>query len=84
MRQGFEPTRDSVRAAADAAGLDGARLLRDMDDPAIQAQIDTNLKLAEKLDIHGTPALVIGSTLVPGAVGLHDLSQVVDQARHGG
>ncbi len=81
MKPGPEPTEENLRAAADKAGLDGARLIADMQDPAIQARIDANLKLAEKLNIHGTPAMVIGDTLVPGAVSLKDLAQLVAQTR---
>jgi len=81
MRPGPEPTDETLRAAADKAGLDGTRLLADMQDPAIQARIDANLKLAEKLNVHGTPAMVVGDTLVPGAVSLKDLGQLVAQTR---
>ncbi len=83
MHPGAEPSLASIRAEADRAGLDGARLVKDMDDPAIQARIDANLQLAERLGIHGTPALVVGGTLIPGAVSLKDLTQVVDAARSG-
>jgi protein-disulfide isomerase len=81
MKPGPEPTDESLRATADKAGLDGARLIADMQDPTIQARIDANLKLAEKLNVHGTPAMVVGDTLVPGAVSLKDLSQLVAQTR---
>ena len=52
-----------------------------MDDPAIQARIDANLKLARVLGIEGTPALVIGGELIPGAVELPDLMKTVAAAR---
>ena len=52
-----------------------------MDDPAIQARIDTNLKLARSVGIEGTPALVIGGDLIPGAVDLADLRKAVTTAR---
>ena len=52
-----------------------------MDDPAIQARIDANLKLARSLGIEGTPALVIGGDLVPGAVDLPELQKAVATTR---
>jgi protein-disulfide isomerase len=61
--------------------LDWKRLDHDMDSPAIQARIDTNLKLARSLGIAGTPALVIGGELIPGAVDLAELQKVVTAAR---
>ena len=72
-----------IETSARALGLDWSRMARDMDDPAVQARIDTNLKLARDLGIQGTPALVIGNDLVPGAVDLPELQKAVAEARHG-
>jgi protein-disulfide isomerase len=71
-----------IEASARALGLDWPRMARDMDDPAVQARIDANLKLAHDLGIQGTPALVIGNDLVPGAVELPALRKAVADARH--
>jgi protein-disulfide isomerase len=76
-----EPTEPVIRQQAERAGLDWARLRRDMDDPAVQARIDVNLRLAQVLGIEGTPALVVGTTLVPGAVDLPALERLVAEAR---
>ena len=84
MQSTGDATPATVRAAAAKAGLDGERLLRDMQDPAIQQRIDANLALARKLGVEGTPALVIGNTMVPGAVELAELQQAVAAARKGG
>jgi protein-disulfide isomerase len=54
-----------------------------MEDPAVQARIDANLKLAHALGIQGTPALVIGDDLIPGAVETRDLEKAVAAARRG-
>jgi protein-disulfide isomerase len=72
-----------IESSARALGLDWQRMARDMDDPAVQARIDANLKLAHTLGIQGTPALVIGNDLVPGAVDLPELQKAVAEARHG-
>jgi protein-disulfide isomerase len=80
MRQG-PPTEASIRAAAQALGLDAERLERDMQNPAIQARLEENLKLAHDLGITGTPAMVIGRDLVSGAVSLAELQSAVTAAR---
>ena len=56
-------------------------MLREMDDPAVTARIEANLALASRLGIQGTPALVIGDSLIPGAVDVAELQQAVRQAR---
>jgi protein-disulfide isomerase len=76
-----EPTEPVLRQQAERVGLDWTRLRRDMDDPAIARRIETNLRLAQTLGIEGTPALVIGETLVPGAVDLPALERLVAEAR---
>jgi protein-disulfide isomerase len=76
-----EPTEAVLRQSAERAGIDWARLRRDMEDPAITGRIDQNLSLARALSIEGTPALVIGTTLVPGAVDLPTLERLVAEAR---
>jgi len=70
-----------IRDAAQALGLDWDRLSHDMDDPAVQRQIDANLKLSHGLGIEGTPALVIGNALIPGAIDLPELRKAVAEAR---
>ncbi|SFK26306.1 DsbA family protein [Falsiroseomonas stagni] len=76
-----EPTEAVLRQQAERAGLDWSRLRRDMDDPAIGARIERNLALAQRLGIEGTPALIIGNTLVPGAIELPALERLVAEAR---
>ena len=81
MRLRGELNDTSLRAEAERVGLDVARLRRDMDDPAIQARIDANLALARRLRIEGTPALIIGETLVPGAIDQRELERLVAAQR---
>jgi protein-disulfide isomerase len=83
MRLPPDTTLPQIEAAAKALKLDWPRMLRDMDDPSVQARIDANVKLAHELGIQGTPALVIGDDLVPGAVDLPELQKAVAEARKG-
>ena len=76
-----EPAEPVLRREAERVGLDWARLKRDMEDPSIQRRIDANNQLAQALQIQGTPAMVVGETLVPGAVDLAALERLVAEAR---
>ncbi len=78
-----DTTLAQLEQTARGLGLDWPRLSRDMQDPDIQARINANVTLARKIGIQGTPALVIGSQLIPGAVDLADLRKAVAEARGG-
>ena len=81
LRLREEPSEPVLRREAERAGLDWARLKRDMEDPAVQRRIEANGQLAQALRIQGTPAMVVGGTLVPGAVDLASLERLVAEAR---
>jgi protein-disulfide isomerase len=78
-----QTTKPMIRDAAVKLGLDWPRLEHDMEDPAIAAQLDRNVKLARSIGVDGTPALVIGGDLLPGAMELGDLQEAVTAARKG-
>jgi protein-disulfide isomerase len=73
----------AVFQTASAIGLDVERLKHDMKAPEIDRDLKTNLDLAETLDIRGTPGFVIGDEIIPGAVSLDALKQLIDAARQG-
>ena len=73
--------RDDLRGIADALDLNGNAIVRDLDDPAIKARLAANIALAQQLHIEGTPATVVGGRVVPGAVHLDDLEEIVAEAR---
>lgn len=81
LRLREDTTEPVLRREAERARLDWARLRREMDDPAIQRRLEGNLLLARALRIEGTPALVVGETLVPGAVDLGELERLVAAER---
>jgi protein-disulfide isomerase len=83
MQPGFVASDASLAMASRNAGLDWPRLKQDMDDPAIERRLAANLTQAHALGIEGTPALIIGTTLIPGAVELAELRRAVTQARAG-
>jgi protein-disulfide isomerase len=71
---------DLLELAAEV-GADKARLQADMQDPAIQGQLEANDSLAAALRITGTPGFLFGKHLVPGAVSLDDMKKLVTAAR---
>src|SRR5436305_1817581 len=70
-----------VYKVAGSVGLDVERLKKDMATPEIDKAIKANLDLADALDIRGTPGFVIGDEIVPGAVDLNTLKQLIAAAR---
>jgi len=70
-------------AAAKDAGLDVARLEKDMASPEAKATIDENFKLAESMGMNGTPSYVIGKQVVVGAIGVEGLKEKIGIARCG-
>ena len=74
-------TKETIRKDAQLTGLDWPRLEKDMEDPSISMQLEKNVQLAHKLGIEGTPAFVVGETLIPGAVELPELQKAVEAAR---
>ena len=70
-------------AAAKEVGLDLARLEKDLVSPEVKATLEESFKLAEPLGVNGTPAYVIGSDVVVGAVGFQALKEKVNGARCG-
>jgi protein-disulfide isomerase len=74
-------TDDTVYEVAKTVGLAVDRLKRDMAAPQIDAALKANHELADALDITGTPGFVIGEQIVPGAMDLSSLKQLVAEAR---
>lgn len=81
MENGGDLTEDEILAVADSVGLDTEQLLADMQDPAIEATLRRTHGLAETLGIGGTPAFVIGDTLIGGATSVENLRAKIAEAR---
>ena len=52
-----------------------------MNAPDIQRALKTNLALADALNIRGTPGFIVGNHIVPGAIDLDTLQNMVAEAR---
>lgn len=75
---------ERAMALAKDFGLDMAKLKQDMDGEEVRATIRENVELGDKLGLTGTPAFVIGDTVVFGAVGLEPLRKNVASVRQCG
>lgn len=72
---------ERAMAVAKEMGVDMAKLQKDMESPEQRNALQENMALGDKLNLTGTPAFIIGETVIPGAVGLEPLKQVVDNVR---
>ena len=74
-------TRESLRQKAQSAGLNMARLDRDVADKSIAETLTTNKNVAAALGLQGTPAFVIGSQVLPGFLSYDTLREAIKKAR---
>jgi protein-disulfide isomerase len=74
-------TEKALIGIAEGVGISRAALENAIKDPAIQKTIRENYKLAEALNIRGTPAFVIGEQVIPGAVGIEQLESIIAELR---
>ncbi|HEY8381812.1 MAG TPA: DsbA family protein [Microvirga sp.] len=75
---------ERAMAVAKEMGVDVARLQKDMEAPEIRNALQTNVGLGDRLGLTGTPAFIIGDEIIPGAVGIEPLRQVVASVRQCG
>lgn len=73
-------TKESILAIATEVGLDAKQLEIDMLKPDLQTIIDRNRALAKDLGISGTPGFIVGTELVPGALDLKGLKELIARA----
>ena len=71
-----------VMRMAAQAGVDIDQLKSDMESPKTMAIIQRTREAAAALEINGTPGLVVGDTVVPGAIGLDDLVKLIAEERN--
>lgn len=62
--------REKVMEVAEAQGIDVDKLANSMESERVDKIIDDNRTLAREIGVRGTPAIVIGDELVPGAAPL--------------
>ena len=72
---------DAIDTAGQAAGLDKKKLLKDMEDEVTAAILSRTRATAAALEIRGTPALIIGETVIPGAISKNEILDLINQTR---
>ncbi|AQS89432.1 hypothetical protein AA101099_1840 [Neoasaia chiangmaiensis NBRC 101099] len=82
MQDTATPSVERIRQLASANGLDADRLAKDMHDPDVSTQINTNLAQARAIGLDGTPTFVFGTdSIAPGAMSLQDMQGKIAAAR---
>ena len=71
-----------VMRMAAQAGVDIEQLKSDMESSKTMAIIQRTREAAAALEINGTPGLVVGDTVVPGAIGLDELTKLIAKERN--
>jgi protein-disulfide isomerase len=74
-------TDETVYKVAGSVGLDVDLLKQDMSAPEIGQSLKANVALADALNIRGTPGFIVGNHIVPGAIDLEALRNMVADAR---
>mgnify|MGYP005841572225 CR=1 FL=1 len=81
MRTPLVAEEASVLRVATDLGLDTDRLTYDMASPEVQAELDTTRALADVFGFIGTPGLVIGHTVLNGAISYAVLRQIAEDEK---
>lgn len=72
---------DSILDAARAAGANLDRLQIDMKSSEVASIIERTRFVAQQLEISGTPGLVIGSQVIPGAISIEQMREIIAAER---
>ncbi|MFK7878911.1 DsbA family protein [Roseobacter sp.] len=81
MQRVLRPGLPGVRSLAERHGLDAEKVMADAESEVMAERIEDALALGRGLGIPGTPGLMIGRTLVVGALSEKDLEQLVAMER---
>ena len=84
MRAPFQTTPEFLAILAEDIGVDKNQLITDMESEAVQREIQESSALAQVFGFIGTPALVIGRTVVQGEIGESTLKRLIDKERADG
>ena len=78
MTSALLPTPAYLQEIASSIGIDGKRLLSDMQDPQILAVLQSTKDLSKHLQFIGTPELVIGRTVILGYMTIDRIEELIE------
>lgn len=81
MTTDAHPSMDSVYATAAEVGIDVDKLRSDMRDPEVVHYLDEMRMLAEALGVTGTPAFIVGDSILSGGTTAEELTQEIRRQR---
>jgi len=84
MRVRGSTGKNNVLEIAEEVGLDVAKLEQEMKAPYVTKEINQVLQTASAIGINGTPAYVVGDSVISGAVGLEELRRQIAEVRKSG
>ncbi len=74
-------TEDALVRLADELGFDGAAILAGIEAPEIDAILEANYALAQRLQISGTPSFVMGDQLLRGYLPFAEMAVLAEEIR---
>jgi predicted DsbA family dithiol-disulfide isomerase len=84
LRARFQPTDEYIAEVGRSLNLDVPRLLADLQSEDVARRLHTSARAAATLGIGATPALVVGRTLVKGAIADDRLDALIEMERVAG
>ena len=84
MASGFQTTPEYLEALAQSIGVDAGRLEADMRSDAVAREILRSRAVARAFGFIGTPAIVVGRTVVQGEIGERTLRRLIAREREDG
>ena len=84
MRSSFVPTEEFLRALAESIGIEPNTMITDIKSEAVTSRLVASAALASVFRFRGTPALIVGRTVVVGAVSDATLKALISRERADG
>jgi protein-disulfide isomerase len=72
---------EAINKMAREVGLDTKQLQKDMQAERTERILSRTRQAASALDLRGTPALIIGKNIVPGAISREEILSLINQAK---
>jgi predicted DsbA family dithiol-disulfide isomerase len=84
MKTSFRVNSAYLKVISTSVGLDHDQMLRDMTSAKVAQELRYSAALARVFSIIGTPAIVIGRTIVQGGIGERMLQRLIERERRDG